>query len=65
MTPKRLRLIAQIIRNGPVNDAGSRDAIALELDTHAEQIEYGQTVRLKEPGGTVFTDLERKTGKRS
>jgi hypothetical protein len=67
MTPKRLRLIASVIRKtGLVGGLPStNEALAYELEQHADELEAAETVRLKEPGGTVFTDLERQAGKRS
>jgi hypothetical protein len=65
VTPKRLRLIAQIIKRE--HNGHSWKALASELEEHASEIEDAEkpVVRLKEPGGTVFTDLERQAGKRS
>jgi hypothetical protein len=62
MTPKRLRLIAQIIRQWHQADQTSRTAIANELESHAEDLEnWGAEpplIRLKEPRpSTVFNDI--------
>lgn len=67
MTPKRLRLIARIIKQGTQADSATSRALADELEHHADQYEELLTklatatekpVRLREPG-TVFGDLER------
>lgn len=65
MTPKRLRLIALIIRRGVQAQADSTEAIAQELEEHATELEdlqrgTRQEVRLKEPD-TVFGDLAKQS----
>lgn len=64
MTPKRLRLIASVIRRtGLVGGLPStNEALAHELEEHATELEESQTIRLKEPG-TVFGDLKAQAEK--
>ena len=64
MTPKRLRLIASVIRRaGLVGGLPStNEALAHELEEHADELEESQTIRLKEPG-TVFGDLKAQAEK--
>lgn len=63
MSPKRLRLIASIIRQG-VPKSLSTSALAQELDQHAAEletlgwsVEEPREIRIKEPRHTVFNEL--------
>lgn len=67
MSPKRLRLIAQIIREFHQADQQSRNSIAYELEAHAAELELlGWTVeppreiRVKEPLPVTFSPMERE-----
>lgn len=61
MTPKRLRLIALVIRRGIQAHTASTEALAQELEEHATELEDRERgtrreVKLREPG-TVFNDI--------
>lgn len=63
MTPKRLRLIAMIMRKGGFSETTKSTLhVADEIDQHAAELEDSQrqVIRLREPG-TVFDDLARQS----
>ena len=57
MTPKRLRLIAHIIRRGLPANTPSTLAIADELDEHALEVEDAERCVKRMPRRTVLNDL--------
>lgn len=66
MSPKRLRLIASIIRQG-VPKSLSTSALAQELDQHAAEletlgwsVEEPKEIRIREPYNTVFNEISER-----